>query len=79
MVMINEWTDRVYQNTPQEHIITNVVSGRKMRIQKFNLPDTGEGIGWGASSAGVVYRMCVTLVVKAAPQTRPRMSVGLAL
>jgi len=40
VVMINEWTDRVYQNTPQEHIITNVVSGRKMRIQKFNLPDT---------------------------------------
>ena len=42
MVMINEWTDRIYQNTPQEHIITNVVSGRKMRIQKFNLPDTGK-------------------------------------
>lgn len=40
VVTINEWTDRVYQNTAQEHIITNVVSGRKMRIQKYNFPDT---------------------------------------
>lgn len=39
-VTIGEWTDRIYQNTPQEHIITNVVSGRKMRIQKYNFPDT---------------------------------------
>ncbi|CAH2241082.1 jg13140 [Pararge aegeria aegeria] len=42
VVTINEWTDRIYQNTMQEHIITNVVSGRKMRIQKYNFPDTGE-------------------------------------
>lgn len=41
VVTINEWTDRVYQHTPQEHIITNVVSGRKMRLQKYNFPDTG--------------------------------------
>ncbi|KAF5275504.1 hypothetical protein FQA39_LY18635 [Lamprigera yunnana] len=40
VVTIGEWTDRIYQNTPQEHIITNVVSGRKMRIQKYNFPDT---------------------------------------
>lgn len=40
-VTISEWTDRIYQNTAQEHIITNVVSGRKMRIQKYNFPDTG--------------------------------------
>ena len=40
VVQVNEWTDRVYQNTPQEHIITNVVSGRKMRVQKYNFPDT---------------------------------------
>ncbi len=40
MVTINEWTDRIYTNTPPEHIITNVVSGRKMRIQKYNFPDT---------------------------------------
>lgn len=40
VVTINEWTDRIYQNTPQEHIITNVVSGRKMRVQKYNFPDT---------------------------------------
>jgi len=40
-VTVGEWTDRIYQNTPQEHIITNVVSNRKMRIQKYNLPDTG--------------------------------------
>ncbi|ROT60934.1 hypothetical protein C7M84_021378 [Penaeus vannamei] len=40
VVTINEWTDRIYQNTPLEHIITNVVSGRKMRIQKYNLVDT---------------------------------------
>lgn len=40
VVTINEWTDRIYQNTAQEHIITNVVSGRKMRIQKYNFPDT---------------------------------------
>jgi glucose-6-phosphate 1-epimerase len=42
VVTIGEWTDRIYQNTPQEHIITNVVSGRKMRIQKYNFPDTGK-------------------------------------
>ena len=42
VVTINEWTDRIYQNTPLEHIITNVVSGRKMRMQKYNLVDTGE-------------------------------------
>lgn len=41
MVTINEWTDRIYQHTPQEHIITNVVSGRKMKLQKYNFPDTG--------------------------------------
>lgn len=40
MVAVNEWTDRVYQHTPQEHIVTNVVSGRKMRIHKFNMPDS---------------------------------------
>ncbi|KAL0278928.1 UNVERIFIED_CONTAM: hypothetical protein PYX00_000605 [Menopon gallinae] len=40
VVTISEWTDRIYRNTPQEHIITNVVSGRKMRIQKYNFPDT---------------------------------------
>ncbi|XP_014288342.1 uncharacterized protein [Halyomorpha halys] len=39
-VTINEWTDRLYQNTTQEHVITNVVSGRKMRLQKYNFPDT---------------------------------------
>ena len=42
VVTVNEWTDRIYQNTPLEHIITNVVSGRKMRMQKYNLVDTGE-------------------------------------
>ena len=31
---------RIYINTPHEHIVTNVVSGRKMRIQKYNFPDT---------------------------------------
>jgi hypothetical protein len=31
---------RVYIHTPSEHIVTNVVSGRKMRIQKYNFPDT---------------------------------------
>ena len=41
VVTVNEYTDRIYQNTPQEHIITNVVSNRKMRIQKYNFPDTG--------------------------------------
>jgi hypothetical protein len=30
----------VYIHTPGEHIVTNVVSGRKMRIQKYNFPDT---------------------------------------
>ena len=41
VVTVAEYTDRIYQNTPQEHILTNVVSGRKMRIQKYNFPDTG--------------------------------------
>ncbi|XP_063699500.1 uncharacterized protein LOC134830069 isoform X3 [Culicoides brevitarsis] len=40
VVTVNEWTDRIYQHTPQEHVITNVVSGRKMRLQKYNFPDT---------------------------------------
>uniref|UniRef100_A0A1A9V1P5 Galactose mutarotase n=1 Tax=Glossina austeni TaxID=7395 RepID=A0A1A9V1P5_GLOAU len=40
VVAVNEWTDRIYQHTPQEHIVTNVVSGRKMRIHKYNFPDT---------------------------------------
>lgn len=40
MVTVCEWTDRIYQNTQPEHIITNVVSGRKMRVQKYNFPDT---------------------------------------
>ena len=40
VVTVGEWTDRIYQNTQPEHIITNVVSGRKMRIQKYNFPDT---------------------------------------
>lgn len=40
VVTVNEWTDRIYQHTPQEHIVTNVVSGRKMRLQKYNFPDT---------------------------------------
>lgn len=42
VVTIDEWTDRIYQNTPQEIMVTNVVSGRKMKIQKYNLSDTGE-------------------------------------
>lgn len=41
VVTVNEWTDRIYQCTPQEIMITNVVSGRKMKIQKYNLSDTG--------------------------------------
>lgn len=41
VVTIDEWTDRIYQNTPQEIMITNVVSGRKMKILKYNLSDTG--------------------------------------
>ena len=28
VVVIGEWTDRIYANTPNEHIITNVVSGK---------------------------------------------------
>ncbi|GAB0096697.1 Glucose-6-phosphate 1-epimerase [Sergentomyia squamirostris] len=40
VVTINELTDRIYQHTPQEHIITNVMSGRKMRVQKYNFPET---------------------------------------
>lgn len=42
LVTVNEWTDRIYQHTPQEHVITNVVSGRKMRLHKYNFPDTGK-------------------------------------
>lgn len=42
VVTIDEWTDRIYQGTPQEIMITNVVSGRKMKIQKYNLSDTGK-------------------------------------
>lgn len=41
MVTVNHWTDRIYQNTQQEHVISNVVSGRKMKMIKYNMPDTG--------------------------------------
>jgi hypothetical protein len=41
-VSVSSLTDRIYQNTCQEHVVTNVVSGRKMRLQKYNFPDTGE-------------------------------------
>lgn len=41
MVTVNHWTDRIYQNTQQEHVISNVVSGRKMKMVKYNMPDTG--------------------------------------
>ena len=40
VVTLAEMTERVYIHTPPEHIVTNVVSGRKMRIQKYNFPDT---------------------------------------
>lgn len=39
-VSVAEYIDRIYQNTPDEHVINNVVGCRKMRVQKFNLPDT---------------------------------------
>ncbi|KAI5693045.1 hypothetical protein M8J76_006474 [Diaphorina citri] len=39
-VSVSSLTDRIYQNTCQEHVVTNVVSGRKMRLQKYNFPDT---------------------------------------
>lgn len=39
-ITIDQWTDSIYQATPPEIIISNVVSGRKMRIQKYNLSDT---------------------------------------
>lgn len=44
MVTVNHWTDRIYQNTQQEHVISNVVSGRKMKMIKYNMPDTGTSI-----------------------------------
>lgn len=53
-VSISEWTDRIYQNTPQEHIITNVVSGRKMRIQKYNFPDTVVWNPWADKSKDIM-------------------------
>ncbi|XP_071052743.1 uncharacterized protein [Onthophagus taurus] len=40
VVTICQYTDRIYQNTPQEHLVANVMSGCTMRIQKQNLPDT---------------------------------------
>ncbi|XP_050526189.1 uncharacterized protein LOC126896965 [Daktulosphaira vitifoliae] len=40
LVTIDNWIDNIYQNTLQEHIISNVVSGRKMKMVKYNLPDT---------------------------------------
>ena len=56
VVTIGEWTDRIYQNTPLEHIITNVVSGRKMRIQKYNFVDTGELVAKIPRSWWLSYR-----------------------
>lgn len=32
---------RQYEKTPNTHIITNTVKGRKIVIEKDNLPDTG--------------------------------------
>lgn len=54
-VTVGEWTDRIYQNTPQEHIITNVVSNRKMRIQKYNLPDTGMKLYHSLIFSNLIY------------------------
>lgn len=39
-VKIAEFTDRVYRNTPQEHIISNVAGGKGIKLEKCNFPDT---------------------------------------
>ncbi|KAL1465001.1 hypothetical protein WDU94_004599 [Cyamophila willieti] len=38
-VNVSSLTDRIYQDTCQEHVITNVMCG-KMRLKKHNLSDT---------------------------------------
>uniref|UniRef100_A0A8D8M6U6 glucose-6-phosphate 1-epimerase n=1 Tax=Cacopsylla melanoneura TaxID=428564 RepID=A0A8D8M6U6_9HEMI len=48
-VNVSSFTDRIYQNTCQEHVVTNVVSGRKMRLQKYNFPDTVIWNPWDTS------------------------------
>jgi glucose-6-phosphate 1-epimerase len=50
VVTVSEFTDRVYADTPSEHVITNVVSGRKMRMVKNNLPDTVVWNPWAESA-----------------------------
>uniref|UniRef100_A0A2S2NHD2 glucose-6-phosphate 1-epimerase n=1 Tax=Schizaphis graminum TaxID=13262 RepID=A0A2S2NHD2_SCHGA len=51
MVTVNHWTDRIYQNTQQEHVISNVVSGRKMKMIKYNMPDTVVWNPWDVTSS----------------------------
>ncbi|CAG0886877.1 unnamed protein product [Darwinula stevensoni] len=50
---ISEYTDRIYCNTAGEHVICNVVSGRKMRMQKYNLPDTVVWNPWAEKAKGM--------------------------
>ncbi|CAH0554405.1 unnamed protein product [Brassicogethes aeneus] len=54
VVEIEEWTDRVYQNTPQEHTISNMASGRRIRIEKNNFPDTGLWNPWTDLAKGLL-------------------------
>lgn len=60
MVSVNHWTDRIYQNTQQEHVISNVVSGRKMKMIKYNMPDTGKWVIYGNKNT---TKLCFFLVV----------------
>lgn len=39
-VCVSEFTDRVYQNTSREHLVTNCSGGRNIKILKENFPDT---------------------------------------
>ncbi|XP_075732171.1 uncharacterized protein LOC119180580 isoform X8 [Rhipicephalus microplus] len=40
-VTISQWTDNIYKSTERVHMLTEVGTGKTLKIEKENLPDTG--------------------------------------
>jgi glucose-6-phosphate 1-epimerase len=70
---IDRFIDSTYADTPSQHIISNVTGNKKMRVDKFNLPDTVIWNPWKDKAAqmtdldGYANMLCV----EAGHVTRP--------
>lgn len=53
LVNIKEYTSRIYKDTEIEHVVTNIIFDRNMRIKKKNLPDTVVWNPWIEHSKGL--------------------------